>query len=51
MPYYNDDSINLNLLFLHIPKTGGSSVEQYFSNKFNIPLNKKHCLEIYLDIG
>jgi len=41
MPYYNDDSINLNFLFLHIPKTGGTSVEQYFSNKFNIPLNKK----------
>jgi hypothetical protein len=41
MPYYNDDSINLNLLFLHIPKTGGTSVEQYFSNKFNIPLNTK----------
>jgi hypothetical protein len=39
MPYYNDGSINL--LFIHIPKTGGTSVEEYFSNKFNIPLNKK----------
>jgi len=35
MPYFR----NTNLLFIHIPKTGGTSVENYFSNKFNIPLN------------
>ena len=37
MPYYSNDIINL--LFIHIPKTGGSSVEQYFSTKYNIQLN------------
>lgn len=39
MPYYNNE--NINLLFIHIPKTGGSSIENYFSQKFNIPLNEK----------
>jgi len=37
MPYFR----NVNLLFIHIPKTGGTSVENYFSNKFNIPLNEE----------
>lgn len=37
MPYFR----NANLLFIHIPKTGGTSVENYFSGKFNIPLNQK----------
>jgi hypothetical protein len=37
MPYFKND--NVNILFIHIPKTGGSSVESYFSSKFNIPLN------------
>jgi hypothetical protein len=41
MPYFKNNQINL--LFIHIPKTGGSSIEMYFSNKFNIPLNKD-CL-------
>ena len=39
MPYFQNGDINI--LFIHIPKTGGSSVEHYFSNKFNIPLNNK----------
>jgi hypothetical protein len=39
MPYFKNDDINL--LFIHIPKTGGTSVEKYFSKKYNIPLNKK----------
>jgi hypothetical protein len=39
MPYFKND--NVNILFIHIPKTGGSSLELYFCNKFNIPLNDK----------
>jgi len=39
MPYFNDE--NVNLLLIHIPKTGGSSLEQYFSKKYNIELNNK----------
>lgn len=39
MPYFKND--NFNILFIHIPKTGGSSLELYFSNKFNIELNNK----------
>lgn len=37
MPYFHNKDVNL--LFIHIPKTGGSSLELYFSNKFNMPLN------------
>jgi hypothetical protein len=37
MPYFSND--NVNLLLIHIPKTGGTSLEHYFSNKYNIPLN------------
>ena len=39
MPYFKNDDINV--LFIHIPKTGGTSLEHYFSSKFNIPLNNK----------
>jgi len=39
MPYFKNN--NVNILFIHIPKTGGSSIEVYFSKKFNIPLNNK----------
>jgi hypothetical protein len=39
MPYFKNN--NVNVLFIHIPKTGGSSLECYFSSKFNIPLNNK----------
>jgi hypothetical protein len=39
MPYFHNDIINI--LFIHINKTGGTSFEQYMSYKFNIYLNPK----------
>lgn len=44
MPYfYNND---VNILFVHIPKTGGTSLEKYFSTKFNTELNKESLYTI-----
>jgi hypothetical protein len=37
MPYFKNE--NVNLLLIHIPKTGGSSLENYFAKMFNITLN------------
>ena len=38
MPYfYNKD---INLLLIHIPKTGGTSLESYFVDKYSIELNQ-----------
>lgn len=37
MPYFKNNDVNL--LFIHIPKTGGTSVEHYLSKKFDIKLN------------
>ena len=39
MPYFKNN--DLNLLFIHIPKTGGTSLEKYLSEKYNIPLDSK----------
>jgi len=37
MPYFYKEN-EINVLFIHIPKTGGTSIEQYFSHKYKIPL-------------
>lgn len=39
MPYFKNKDINI--LFIHIPKTGGSSFEVYLSEKYKIALNTK----------
>ena len=40
MPYFYNPEKNLNLLLIHIPKTGGTSLEHYFQKKYDIPLNR-----------
>lgn len=46
MPYFKNKDINL--LFIHIPKTGGTTVEQYLSKKYSIELNIKN---LYCKLG
>jgi hypothetical protein len=46
MPYFHNN--NTNTLIIHIPKTGGTSLEYYFSNKYNIPLNNDSLFD-FLD--
>jgi len=46
MPYFKNE--NVNILFIHIPKTGGTSVCDYFSTKFNIPLNNSSLHEFLI---
>ena len=54
MPYYKD----ANLLFIHIPKTGGTSLESYLQTKYDqtihdsdknkiIPIRKRIFLQHY----
>ena len=37
MPYFRQ----IKTLFIHIPKTGGTSLEKYLSQKYDIPLDAK----------
>lgn len=37
MPYFHNDKCNI--LFIHIPKTAGASIEKYLSTKYSIELN------------
>ena len=39
MPYFKNNDVNI--LLIHIPKTGGTSLEYYFSKEYNIKLNEK----------
>ena len=48
MPYFKNN--NINLLLIHIPKTGGTSIESYFSNKYSIELSN-HTLFYYASDG
>jgi len=45
MPYFQTDAINL--LFIHIPKTGGTSLEMYFSNRYGVPLDVQSMFSEY----
>jgi hypothetical protein len=44
MPYFKNK--NVNILFIHIPKTGGTSLENYFEKNFEIKLNKESLYTI-----
>lgn len=43
MPYFK----SLNLLYIHIPKTGGMSIEEYFYNKCNMVRSEKNIYGYY----
>ena len=43
MPYFP----KIKVLFIHIPKTGGTSVERYLQNKFNVNLFKENLYSIH----
>jgi hypothetical protein len=49
MPYFKND--NFNILFIHIPKTGGTSIENYFLKKMNFNLSYEEFphLDILID--
>jgi len=45
MPYFKP----LNLLYIHVPKTGGMSIEEYFYNKCKMIRGEKNIYGWYLD--
>lgn len=47
MPYFKTGT-DEDILFIHIPKAGGSSIEKYFCQKYNVNINKME-LHGYLD--
>jgi hypothetical protein len=47
MPYFRIDNKGLkNILLIHIPKTGGTSLELYFAEKYEIRLDKENMITI-----
>ena len=46
MPYFKKK--DKNILFIHIPKTGGTSLELYFRTKLNIPLNNESLFNDFI---
>ncbi len=52
MPYFSNNNKEEKILLIHIPKTGGSSIEKYFSEKYNIPkLQKENLYDWYYRIN
>lgn len=49
MPYFKNK--DMDLLFIHIPKTGGSSLEVYFSRKYDVSLNNKSLFDFMLEFS
>lgn len=45
MPFFKQS----NILYLHVPKTGGMSIEEYFFTKYNIEKNENSVYGWYLD--
>lgn len=45
MPFFKQP----NLFYLHVPKTGGMSIEEYFFTKYNIEKNENSIYGWYLD--
>ena len=45
MPYFTENK----LLLIHIPKTGGTSIEKYFSQKYNMKLGPENLYFSYYE--
>ena len=45
MPYFR----NINTLYIHVPKTGGMSIEEYFFSKSSLDKNEKSIYGWYFD--